>query len=114
MTVRNLIADAISTVPGLAGHPWQPVTITPGQGWPEWQQTDYTTRMGICQSNQSDWDVIIALPATAAPAATDSIRDEVARALAAAGVLVTYCRPDEVTMGDTSAPALRYSCTTRP
>jgi hypothetical protein len=111
---RARIAAALSTVGGITGVPTQPTTVTPGIGWPTWVRTEYQTRAGTCQSVETQWDVRVSLPALAPAEAADSIRDEVAAALAAAGIVVESAEPDEYTMADHPTPILRFFTRTRP
>jgi hypothetical protein len=111
---RSAIADAISSVAGLSGVPLQPVTVTPGIGWPVWVRSEYATRLGRCQSVATTWEIRVCLPPLAAPDAADHIRDQVAEAIAAAGLLVESAEPDEYTLADTPTPIVRYTATSRP
>jgi hypothetical protein len=112
--IRSAIADAISSVPGLSGTPLQPVTITAGIGWPVWVRSEYATKLGRCQSVATTWEIRVCLPPLAAPDAADHIRDQVAEAIAAAGLLVESAEPDAYQMADTDVPIVRYTATSRP
>lgn len=108
MNARELVAAALSTVPGVTGHPVQPASPSPGQAWPEWRRTAYTDSCGAIP-DPADWEVVLVLPALD-PTAVDDLRDEVAAALSTVAE-TTEAVPDTVQLqaDGTGAPAIRFT-----
>lgn len=54
---RQAIADALSTVSGIHGHPARPDALNEGDGWPQW-------RGGVPRAHavEGTWAVLIVLP----------------------------------------------------
>lgn len=110
---RQQIADALSTIPGVSGHPDQPPAPVPGQGWPQWQRTVYAAGAGCTAiPDTQEWDVLLLLPALD-PHSGDQLRDQVAAALSTVGT-VTEARPDSIPLqpDQPSTPVVRFTLTT--
>lgn len=109
---RQDIADALSSVEGVRGHPIPPNTSTAGDAWPVWASTTFLTFSGF----EVGWDVYVLLPNAdldATVAEADPWVEAVAFALAEVGV-VTTVDPARVIAerNGNPVPALHFAITT--
>lgn len=81
---RQQIADALSTVDGVTGYPYQPTSARAGDGWPLYQGAERDEATGLFAHN---WSVGVALPQDeqAANAFLDSHLDAIDQALLSSG-----------------------------
>lgn len=81
---RQQIADALSTVEGVTGYPYQPTTARAGDAWPLYQGAERDEDTGMFAHN---WSVGVALPQDEQAANTfiDAHLDAIDRALLSSG-----------------------------
>lgn len=77
---RQDIADALSTVEGVSGHPFRPRTMPAGAAWPLLQRLD----RGPAYDFEASWRVVVILPGDEQRASEwfDAHHEEIAEALA--------------------------------
>lgn len=56
---RQDIADALSTVDGIIGHPAKPSALNDGDAWPQWGGNQVVSNGGLYENT---WTVIVILP----------------------------------------------------
>lgn len=108
--------EALRTVPALDPTPSPPATPMPGQCWVDWTRTEFSTRAGACVIDRTTWQVVAILPAQPDPARVDALRDDVADALAAHGIVVESAEPIGLVIEPAPAnpvPAIRWTASTR-
>lgn len=64
MSLRQAIADALTSIPQVTGHPTTPPVVNAFDAWPQWTGTDVRQSIGRCVASLHRYDVLVALPTT--------------------------------------------------
>jgi hypothetical protein len=111
-TGRDVIGEALATVPGLIPTDTTPKAPTPGAAWPRWVQTTFAGKLH--RVAVSAYDVLVVLPAGTneiTVESADGLMEDIATALMKIGT-VESCQPVALTFDEgTTMPGLQFRCT---